>query len=159
MKFRSVRFVASAFILRSGLSTAAAQSTPALEVPPVPANLQVPAGHTLFLGTSATGTQNYVCQTAAKHTVAWRFLGPQATLFVDGADGGAAADHHALPERESDRGVAGTADVAGLDRHQPRVGTGALVLHGSHLRRARCDPRGCCSRPRAPNWDRTAERS
>lgn len=87
MKFPIVRFIASAFILGLSLSTVAAQS-PALEVPPVPDNLQVPAGHELFLGASATGTQNYVCLSVAKKTWAWRFLGPQATLFV-GVDGGA----------------------------------------------------------------------
>jgi Protein of unknown function (DUF3455) len=88
MKFPIARFIASAFILGLSLSSVAAQS-PALVVPPVPDNLQVPAGHELFLGASATGTQNYVCQTVAKNTVAWRFLGPQATLFVAGATGGA----------------------------------------------------------------------
>jgi hypothetical protein len=89
MKFSMVRLIACAFILGLSLSRVAAQSAPALEVPPVPDNLQVPAGHTLFLAASATGTQNYVCLPVAKMTVAWRFLGPQATLFAGGADGGA----------------------------------------------------------------------
>jgi hypothetical protein len=88
MKFPIVRFITAAFILGLSLSTVGAQS-PALEVPPVPSNLEVPAGHALFFGARASGTQNYVCLTAAKQTVAWRFIGPQATLFADGADGGA----------------------------------------------------------------------
>ena len=88
MKTILVRIVSSAFMLLSlGISPALAQSAPALEVPPVPDNLRVPAGHTLFLGTRATGTQNYVCLPIAKQTVGWRFLGPQATLFVEGAGG------------------------------------------------------------------------
>lgn len=86
MKTVLVRIVSSAFMILSlGISPAIAQPAPA--VPPVPDNLQVPAGHTLFLGARAAGTQNYVCLPTAKRTVAWRFIGPQATLFADGADG------------------------------------------------------------------------
>ena len=88
MKSVFLRIVSSAFMMLSlGISPAIAQTAPALDVPPVPANLQVPAGNTLFLGARATGTQNYVCLPIAKRTLAWRFIGPQATLFVDGADG------------------------------------------------------------------------
>lgn len=79
MKTILIRIVTSALIVLSlGISPATAQS-----VPPVPANLEVPAGNTLFLGARAAGTQNYICIPTAKRTVAWRFLGPQATLFVD----------------------------------------------------------------------------
>jgi hypothetical protein len=42
----------------------------------------VPEGHEAFLEGSAVGTQNYICMPAAGGGVAWRFLGPQATLFV-----------------------------------------------------------------------------
>lgn len=88
MKTVLIRIVTSAvMMLALGLSTASAQPAPALEVPPVPDNLQVPVGNTLFLGTRASGTQNYVCLPTARHEVGWRFLGPQATLFVDAADG------------------------------------------------------------------------
>ena len=48
--------------------------------PAVPANLQVPAGHSLFLQGSATGTQNYICLPTASG-FGWAFFGPQATLF------------------------------------------------------------------------------
>jgi hypothetical protein len=86
MKPVLVRIVSSALMILSlGISPATAQ--PALDVPPVPDNLQVPAGNTLFLGARAAGTQNYVCLPTTKRTLGWRFLGPQATLFVDGADG------------------------------------------------------------------------
>lgn len=44
--------------------------------PAVPANLKVPAGHTLFLQGIAIGTQNYICLPTG-----WAFFGPQATLF------------------------------------------------------------------------------
>ena len=58
-------------------STSSAQSSP----PQVPENLQVPAGNELFLGGRAVGTQNYICLLSAKG-FAWRFLGPQATVFI-----------------------------------------------------------------------------
>jgi hypothetical protein len=48
--------------------------------PAVPAGLEVPAGHTLFLQGSATGTQNYICLPTASG-FGWAFFGPQATLF------------------------------------------------------------------------------
>lgn len=51
------------------------------QAPVVPANLQVPEGHVLFLKAHASGTQNYVCVPGANGP-AWKFLGPQATLFV-----------------------------------------------------------------------------
>lgn len=88
MKPAFLRSVALAFaVLGSSSLPAAAQSSPAIDVPPVPAGLEVPAGHTLFLGARATGTQNYVCLPIARRTVGWRFLGPQATLFVEGLNG------------------------------------------------------------------------
>lgn len=52
-----------------------------IEVPAVPPNLDVPAGHTAFLKGFAIGTQNYICISAKKGNE-WRFLGPQATLFL-----------------------------------------------------------------------------
>src|SRR5262245_36288449 len=52
-----------------------------LKVPPVPQNLQVPAGNTAYLKGNAIGTQNYMCLPGPDGP-AWKFLGPQATLFV-----------------------------------------------------------------------------
>ena len=88
MKSAVIRVAAFAFIIL-GLNSfpASAQPAPALDVPPVPESLEVPAGYVLFFGARATGTQNYVCLPAAKRSVGWRFLGPQATLFVEGAAG------------------------------------------------------------------------
>jgi hypothetical protein len=52
--------------------------------PPVPANLQVPAGNEAFLLGRGVGTQNYVCQPAASlGHVAWTLFTPQATLLSD----------------------------------------------------------------------------
>jgi hypothetical protein len=50
------------------------------ELPSVPPELEVPAGHRLFLAGYAEGTQNYMCLPASTG-VAWRPTGPQATLF------------------------------------------------------------------------------
>jgi hypothetical protein len=52
-----------------------------LVIPPMPANIKVPAGHVAYLKASAEGTQNYVCLPGGS-TLAWKFQGPQATLFV-----------------------------------------------------------------------------
>jgi hypothetical protein len=73
--------VTAVFVFALGASSAAAQpGPPRIDVPPVPMNLEVEAGHEAFLAGYAVGTQNYVCLPAG-NTVAWRFLGPQATLF------------------------------------------------------------------------------
>jgi hypothetical protein len=49
--------------------------------PDIPTEILVPAGNTVFLKTHAVGTQNYICQQAGS-SFAWKFLGPQATLFT-----------------------------------------------------------------------------
>jgi Protein of unknown function (DUF3455) len=51
-----------------------------IEVPPVPSNLAVPAGHSVFFHGYAVGTQNYICLPEGSG-VAWKLFGPQATLF------------------------------------------------------------------------------
>ena len=67
--------------LAVGVGLCLAALSPELRAyPAVPADLEVPAGHTLFLQASAAGTQNYVCLPTASG-FAWTFLGPQATLF------------------------------------------------------------------------------
>src|SRR5262245_11878384 len=50
------------------------------QVPPVPIEIQVPAGNAAFLWGHAIGTQNYICQ-GSSSGFSWRFLAPQATLF------------------------------------------------------------------------------
>lgn len=52
-----------------------------ISVPQVPANLQAPEGHSPYLKAFAAGTQNYVCLPGPSGPF-WKFLGPQATLFV-----------------------------------------------------------------------------
>ncbi len=56
--------------------------TDAVRVPPVPSDIQVPAGNTAYLKLSAAGTQNYICRPSQSGT-AWSLFGPQATLFFN----------------------------------------------------------------------------
>src|SRR5215510_1410475 len=62
--------------------------------PPVPPNIQVPAGNKAFLEGHAVGTQNYICVPCPNPTtpmsmcpnmsgLAWILFTPQATLFKD----------------------------------------------------------------------------
>jgi hypothetical protein len=60
--------------------------------PPVPTNIQVPAGNKAFLEGHAVGTQNYICVPCPNPTTsmcpnvsgfAWILFTPQATLFKD----------------------------------------------------------------------------
>src|ERR671938_320195 len=65
-----------------------------LTPPPVPAGLEVPAGHRPFLRGHATGTQNYICLFPGSD-FPWGFVGPQATLFND--DGRQITTHFLSP--------------------------------------------------------------
>jgi len=56
-----------------------------IEVPSMPANLEVPAGNEVYLVQHAIGTQSYVCLPSGGGYV-WSFWGPQATLFSDDDD-------------------------------------------------------------------------
>ena len=81
---RRIPLVACVAVL--ALTVAASLPRPAdaaVGSPPVPANIQVPAGHTLFLVGHAVGTQNYVCLPAGDG-VKYVLFTPQATLFDDG---------------------------------------------------------------------------
>lgn len=51
-------------------------------VPPVPPEIQVPRGHSVYLKGFALGTQNYVCAVTKTGTLDWLFIGPEATLFT-----------------------------------------------------------------------------
>jgi hypothetical protein len=73
------RAAAAAFLIAAAASPAAL-AEPTAPVPPVPAGIEVPAGHTLFLTGRAQGTQNYICLPAGAG-FAWRLFSPQATLF------------------------------------------------------------------------------
>jgi hypothetical protein len=74
----------AAGVLVLGLDASIAVAQPAfsgqIDVPPVPPNLEVPAGHTVYLQGHATGTQNYVCLPTSSGPK-WKYFAPQATLF------------------------------------------------------------------------------
>jgi hypothetical protein len=61
--------------------------------PPVPPDLEVPAGNTAFRLDHASGTQAYICLPTGSRipgdrmpTYAWTFFGPQATLVDDNGE-------------------------------------------------------------------------
>jgi hypothetical protein len=60
----------------------AGASQAGVKPPPVPANIQVPAGNKAFLVGHAVGTQNYVCLPSGSG-FAFTLFTPQATLFND----------------------------------------------------------------------------
>jgi hypothetical protein len=62
--------------------------------PPVPGNIQVPAGNKLFLVGNAVGTQNYICVPSGT-SVRFVLFTPQATLFSD--DGEQLTTHYFSP--------------------------------------------------------------
>jgi len=73
-----------------GIPVAAAAPKKGIVVPPVPTNLQVPVGNSVYRVGHATGTQDYVClpcpatsPTCTASGFIWTFFGPQATLFDD----------------------------------------------------------------------------
>ena len=51
-------------------------------VPPVPVDIEAPAGHSAYLKGYAVGTQNFICAVTKSGTLDWTFIGPQATLFL-----------------------------------------------------------------------------
>src|SRR5262245_55210401 len=75
-------FVATAVVaIILQLTPANGQDFGRITVPPVPADIQVPAGNVPFLKGHAVGTQNYMCLPSGS-SYAWTPIGPQATLFV-----------------------------------------------------------------------------
>jgi hypothetical protein len=92
---RRVLLIACATALAAALTVSIPRFARAKEVtpPPVPANLQVPAGNNAFLVGHAVGTQNYICLPCPNPLTpaamcpasgfAFALFTPQATLFSD----------------------------------------------------------------------------
>ena len=81
---RRILLVACVPALAAAFTVALPQSAHAHRVtpPPVPGDIQAPAGSKAFLEGHAVGTQNYICLPSGTG-FAWTFFGPQATLFND----------------------------------------------------------------------------
>ncbi len=81
-----LRYAATAGVVAMALHSSLALAQPAARdawnVPPVPVNIQVPEGNSLFLAGQAQGTQNYICLPAGTG-FSWTFFSPQATLFFN----------------------------------------------------------------------------
>jgi len=84
MRHTTVLTVTLTTALVAAVTIARPQAKPTVTPPPVPANLEVPAGVTPFLEGQAYGTQNYICLPSSTGFT-WTFFGPQATLFNDDA--------------------------------------------------------------------------
>src|SRR5262245_40781768 len=91
-----ILLIACATALAVAFTVALPQSAHAADVkpPPVPDNIEVPAGNTAFLEGHGVGTQNYICLQCPNATTpaamcpdasgfAWTLFTPQATLFND----------------------------------------------------------------------------
>ena len=81
------RYIATAGLIAVALESSVLLAQPAqtpFGPPPVPFNLKVPDGNTLFLKGAAKGTQNYVCLPSAdsKSGFAFKLFTPEATLFL-----------------------------------------------------------------------------
>ncbi len=85
--------------------------------PPVPDNIQVPAGNKAFLVGHAVGTQNYICLPSGSG-FAFTLFTPQATLFND--DDKQIITHFFSPNPV--RGWHDSRHVAALAGHEHRLG-------------------------------------
>jgi hypothetical protein len=81
---RRILLFACAAALALACTASLAQPAHAYQLtpPPVPSNIQVPAGNKAFLKGHALGTQDYICLPLGPG-FAWTFFAPQATLFND----------------------------------------------------------------------------
>jgi Protein of unknown function (DUF3455) len=87
---------AAAFVVAASATAHIAHA--ATSPPPVPAEIQVQAGHKMFLLTHAVGVQIYTCRATADG-YAWAFAGPRATLYDD--HGMLVATHYRGPTWEA----------------------------------------------------------
>jgi hypothetical protein len=81
---RKIPLIAGITALGMALALPQAAHAQTVTPPPVPTDIQVPAGNQAFLLGRGVGTQNYVCvpSDTIGH-VNWRLFTPQATLFSD----------------------------------------------------------------------------
>jgi hypothetical protein len=73
-------FIAGALTIASSLEIGQAAVGDAIQVPPVPQDIQVEPGNTVSLVGHAAGTQDYICLPSSSG-FSWTFFAPQATLF------------------------------------------------------------------------------
>ena len=100
-----------------------------ITVPPVPSNIQAPAGKPFLVG-HAVGTQNYICLPVGSGFT-WTFFGPQATLLND--DSQQIITHFLSPNPVG--GGYPPRHVAALPGHEHRLGKDDRGVLRSRLRR------------------------
>ena len=121
--------------------------------PPVPSDIQVPAGNVAFLVGHAVGTQNYICL-PSNRGFAWALFTPEATLFDDQKR---QLITHFFSPNPSEGGT-----IRATWQHSKDTSiVWAQVIHGPfhrpRLRRAGCDslapaPRGQEAEVRTDRW-------
>jgi hypothetical protein len=84
---RPASFAAATALAAISIFSLSSVSAEPVNPPPVPANIQIPAGNRAFLVGHALGTQNYSCLPAGVDAsgiprFAWTLFTPQATLFA-----------------------------------------------------------------------------
>jgi Protein of unknown function (DUF3455) len=102
--FRSL-LATGVIVLGFTSSMAMAQGPTPIDVPDVPRDLRVPGGYSVYYQGHAVGTQNFICL-ATGAGIAWRFLGPQATLFQFDGDIAQQNATHFLSANPVENGVA-----------------------------------------------------
>ena len=112
---------------------AAESSSPGIDVPAMPANLEVPAGNDVFPGLGRRHAELHLPAATTGWLEVPRAAGDAVSLVPRRAP---ATDHDALPQRQSG-GADAAADLAALVRHQPGVGPRPRIVGRSGLRRAR----------------------
>jgi hypothetical protein len=102
--FSAIGRISAASVVLAGVAVMAfALPSPApayadtITPPPVPDDIQVPAGNKLFLVGHAVGTQNYICLPTATG-IRFVLFTPQATLFDE--EGGQLITHYFSPNPE-----------------------------------------------------------
>lgn len=103
-----VRALATGAIVLAVSSQTMAQSSGASgsDAPSVPSNIEVQDGYSVFFNVHAIGTQNYMCLPATRGGVAWKLVGPQATLFqAFGGDLGQQLATHFLSANPVENGL------------------------------------------------------
>ena len=156
---RRILLIACATALAVAFTVSLPQPAHADDVtpPPVPANIQVPAGNKAFLEGHAVGTQNYICLPSNLTTsmcpasgFAWTLFTPQATLFDD--DDKQVITHFLSPN--PDERWHAPRHVAALPGHEHRLGHGDRTPPPTPTSSRRVRFPGSCLRWLEPKTDR-----
>ena len=142
---------------RAAAAARAAIVTP----PPVPTNIEVPTGNTLFLVGHGVGTQNYICLPSGSDSAAYTLFTPEATLFEPEDNTKQLITHFFSPNRNpTERGEKkGTIRVTWQDSQDTStvwakaIGSASSSTDPAFVAKGRLT--GSCSRRLEPKSDQT----